>query len=152
MNFQIFLGLGSNLNDRSKILEKAREDIGNTIGKITQTSAVIETAPWGGIEQPNYLNQVIEVHTPFFPLKILGLMQQIEQHAGRIRKEKWGSRTLDIDLLYFENWHFHTPNLIVPHPFIAERDFVLSPLVEIAPDFIHPVYKKSSLELLKNLG
>lgn len=151
MTFKVFLGLGSNLDDRALLLQNALEEISIKVGPISLKSEILETEPWGVTDQPNYLNQVICVHTELYPLALLNTIHEIETKAGRIRTEKWGSRTLDIDILYFENWHFKTPELQIPHPYIAERDFVLQPLFEIAPDFIHPTLMQSTEDLLKAL-
>ena len=146
---RVFLGLGSNLGNREASLFKAYLEIESRIGNITKKSTIIETPAWGIEDSPNYLNAVIEVQTNLFPLELIGTVLSIEQDLGRVRTEKWASRTIDIDILYFEDWHFSTPSLIIPHPYIQKRAFVLEPLAEIAPDMMHAVFKKSHLELLE---
>ncbi|MCL4159071.1 UNVERIFIED_CONTAM: hypothetical protein GTU68_042068, partial [Idotea baltica] len=90
--------------------------------------------------------------TDLLPLELIEKVLALETKLGRIRTEKWASRVIDIDILYFNDWHFNTPNLVVPHPYIAERTFVLEPLANMAPDFVHPIYLKSNLELLNTLN
>lgn len=143
-----FLLLGGNLGDRKSNLEKAALLIEKKIGLITAKSALYETKPWGKTDQPDFLNQVLMLETEQNPELILKAALTIEQEMGRVRIEKWGARLIDIDLLYVENQILNSKNLILPHPGIAQRRFVLEPLAEIAPDFIHPVLKKSHRQLL----
>ena len=146
--FTVFLGLGSNLGDRQEHLRAGLQKICERIGELKKVSGLYETEPWGVEGQNSYFNLAAEVTTPLLPLQLLQTLQEIEQECGRERKEKWGSRTLDIDLLFFENYHFSLPELTVPHPRLTERNFVLYPLAEIAPDFVHPV-RRLTLNQLK---
>lgn len=123
--------------------------IGERIGEVTQASALYETAPWGGIEQPAFLNQVLEVNTALAPAEVLRIALELEHKAGRIRYERWGARHLDIDILYFGQKIMDTPRLTIPHPRLRERRFTLIPLVEIAPNFKHPILKKTNAKLLE---
>ncbi|UBM59782.1 2-amino-4-hydroxy-6-hydroxymethyldihydropteridine diphosphokinase [Marinilongibacter aquaticus] len=129
---KVYLGLGTNLGDRSQHLKDALEAIENQLGTIQRKSSVHETKAWGKTDQPDFLNMVIMVQTEIWPLKLMEKILQIEEQLGRVRKEKWGSRLIDIDVLYFNDWYFNTPGLIVPHPFIQQREFVLQPLQEIS--------------------
>ncbi len=147
----LFLGLGSNLGDRKEALYHAIEAISMQIGIVEKASRIIETPAWGKTDLPDYLNQVILVKTKLWPLECIAKLLKIESSLGRERIEKWASRTIDIDILYFNHWFFNTPDLTVPHPFIQDRYFVLEPLNEIAPDFIHPVLRLNSKELLDHL-
>lgn len=147
---KVFLGLGSNLGNRAENLLMAQELIEEKVGKILSKSSIYETAAWGITEQNAFLNQVLEIETIFSPNAVLHLVLKIEKDMGRIREIKWGERNIDIDILYYNNEIISTENLMVPHPFIQERKFVLVPLCEIAPAFIHPKLKQSNLELLKN--
>ena len=147
---KVFLGLGSNLGNRAENLLMAQELIEEKVGKILSKSSIYETAAWGITEQNAFLNQVLEIETIFSPNAVLHLVLKIETDMGRIREIKWGERSIDIDVLYYNNEIISTENLTVPHPFIQERKFVLVPLCEIAAAFIHPKLKKSNLELLKN--
>lgn len=146
---KIFLGLGSNLGNRAENLLTAQKLIEEKFGKILSKSSIYETAPWGITEQNAFLNQVVEIETSFSPSAVLHLVLKIEKDMGRIREIKWGERSIDIDVLYYNNEIVSTENLVIPHPFIQERKFVLVPLCEIAPVFIHPKLKQTNLELLK---
>ena len=147
-NLQIvYLLLGSNLGNRKEILDKAIELLSQKIGVIILQSKDYETKPWGIINQPDFLNLAIAIHTKLKPLEILEQTQSIENQLGRVRKEKWGARLIDIDIIFYGNETVDEPNLKVPHPLMQERDFALIPLAEIAPDFLHPVLRKTVLEL-----
>ena len=143
----VHLLLGSNLGNRKEILDKAIELIIQKIGVIVSQSKDYETKPWGVTDQPDFLNLAITIHTKLKPLEILEQTQAIENQLGRVRKEKWGARLIDIDLMFYGNEIIDEPNLKVPHPLMQERDFALIPLAEIAPNFVHPVLGETVLEL-----
>lgn len=145
----IYLLLGSNLGDRALLMRTATDRIGERIGDVTRASGLYETAPWGGIEQPAFLNQVLEISTILAPEEVLRIILEIEHELGRVRYERWGARHLDIDILYFGKIVMDTPRLTVPHPRLHERRFTLVPLAEIAPKFMHPVLEKTNTELLE---
>lgn len=145
---EIFILLGTNLGDRFAQLSLAKQYLGSQIGKIIKTSSVYETAAWGVEDQPAFLNQVIVLHSRLSPSECLKQTQQIEQQLGRVRIKKWGERAIDIDLLYFNDEIIDLPDLKIPHPHIGERKFTLIPLAEVAPEHLHPVYKKNSVYLL----
>lgn len=140
------------MGDRSMLLTRAREAIRDEIGSLEATSSIYETEAWGKLDQPNYLNQVVALSTPDLPEEVLEKAMKIEQALGRERNEKWGARTLDIDVLFFEDRRIDQPNLTIPHPELHNRRFVLVPLNEIAPDLVHPVKKKSIKDLLNEVA
>ena len=141
--------LGSNSGDRSGQLRMAIDFIEKEIGNIIVKSKIYETAPWGKVDQPTFLNQALKIESPFSPDELLVKVQSIEQLQGRIRLEKWGERTIDIDIIYYGDKIIDSSFLVIPHPHLTERRFVLMPLTEISPDHIHPILKKSNFELLK---
>lgn len=148
MNDCIFLSLGTNTGDRLANLEKARAAI-KMFGNIISLSSTYQTEAWGKTDQPAFYNQVIEISTALSPVALLSAFLAIEIELGRVREEKWGPRTIDIDILFYGSTLVNQENLILPHPGIADRKFVLVPLNEIASEFIHPVYKKNISELLR---
>jgi len=133
-----FLGLGSNLGDRSYYLEEAVTAMGGAAIKVVATSRTYETEPWGVMDQPLYWNQVIEVETTLEPLELLHVCQEIEHRLGRERKVHWGPRTIDIDILLYDNRVSESEELKLPHPYLEERAFVIAPLREIAPKLVLP--------------
>ncbi len=140
---QIYLGLGSNLESPVEQLRAARAAIANMSG-ISETgfSSLYRSPPMGGKEQPDYVNAVMAIETKLSPLELLTVTQTIENEHGRIRSERWGARTLDIDILLFGDEVLNLPDLIVPHYGMVERAFVLYPLFEIAPDLEIPTHGK----------
>jgi len=147
-NNKVFIALGSNLGDRAENLKKAIHAIELKLGTVVRQSSVYETKPWGNIDQPDFFNQVILIHSNQSPEDCLLILSTIEKQMGRTRTEKWGARIIDLDLLYVDDAIIHTKKLSLPHPGIAQRRFVLVPLVEIAPDFVHPQLKKNQRQLL----
>ncbi|WP_106529207.1 2-amino-4-hydroxy-6-hydroxymethyldihydropteridine diphosphokinase [Chitinophaga niastensis] len=146
MNTAILL-IGGNLGDRTGNLHQAVQLIAATAGKIGKISALYQTAPWGAVDQPDYLNQALQLHTELDALTLLHTLLEIERKIGRIRQEKWGSRLIDIDLIFFNEEIISLPELKIPHPQMQFRQFVLVPLQEIIPDFVHPVLLKTINEL-----
>lgn len=145
---RIFIGLGSNLGDREEYIEQACFLIGKIKGvQLVKRSSNYETEPEGESDQPNYINAAIEIRSELPPGKLLEEFHTIENALGREREVEWGPRTIDIDLLFYDNQIISEDNLQVPHPMLHERMFVLDPLKEIAPDFIHPALEKRIDEL-----
>ena len=144
-----YLLIGGNLGDREKNLETARHLIGQHCGTITNVSSVYETEAWGKNDQPPFLNQVVELETKYNAKQLIRRILKTEKNMGRVRKEKYGPRTIDIDLLLFNDEQHNYSFLNVPHPELHNRRFALVPLAEIAPDAMHNVFKKTISELLE---
>lgn len=143
---QIFLGLGTNLGEKKKNLEKAREKI-VVIAKTIKSSPIYETPPFGIAEQPYFYNQVLEIETILKPKLLLEKLLAIEKEMGRVRTMKNGPRIIDIDILFYDNLILKTESLQIPHTGAVTRSFVLIPMNEIAPEFVHPIEKKRIREL-----
>lgn len=145
----IFLLLGSNLGDRQKHLSDAIARIAS-FASVLRKSSIYITGAWGNANQPDFLNQVIEVDTALAPEQLLQNILEVEATMGRNRIEKWGARTIDIDILFFRDNIVSTDGLAgltIPHPQIQNRKFTLVPLRELAPEFVHPLFKKSVARL-----
>jgi 2-amino-4-hydroxy-6-hydroxymethyldihydropteridine diphosphokinase len=132
-----YIGLGSNLNQPKAQLVKAREQIAK-LGQIVACSSIYQTKPMGDVEQEDYLNAVIAIDTKLSALELLNELQTIEHQQQRIRDIRWGPRTIDCDIILYDNQTIDHPRLIVPHYGLRERNFVLYPLLEIAPDSLLP--------------
>jgi 2-amino-4-hydroxy-6-hydroxymethyldihydropteridine diphosphokinase len=145
----VYLLLGSNLGDSESILRLAKSLIEARIGTVIKASSIYLTKAWGIENQPDFLNQVLELDTVLDASKVLQYILEIERELGRIRFQKWGTRIIDIDILYFGKLIIDTKNLVIPHPENQNRNFVLVPMAEIAPDLMHPVLQLSQTELLK---
>jgi len=145
----VYLLLGSNLEDPDHQLRIAREWIEKKVGSLDQCSSIYWSAPWGNEDQPAFLNQVIQLSTTSSADDLLTILLSIEQEMGRQRLVKWGSRIIDIDILYYGQEIITHTHLKIPHPEIANRRFVLVPLNEIAPDFKHPVLNVNTSVLLE---
>ena len=141
----VYLGLGTNLGDKSANLHAAVHLISGKIGKVISLSSFYATAPWGFESENSFLNAAICVETSLSPLEVLHRTQEIERTLGRTHKSTGGiyhDRIIDIDLLLYNKEIIQTPELTIPHPLMLQRDFVMNPLVEIAPDVVHPVFGK----------
>ena len=145
-----YLLIGGNLGDRLFFLAAAQEKMKQKGIVVSRQSSIYETEPWGISDQPSFLNQVLEVSTILTPKALLDQLLLVEQELGRVRTQKNGSRTIDIDILYFENEKINLPGLHIPHERIAIRKFVLIPLSELIPDFIDPAVGKSVNSMLQN--
>ncbi len=146
----IFLLLGSNLNDRENMLARARSRLESYAIEITSQSGLYETDAWGNTNQPPFLNQALQVRAAFNPEELLKITREIESDLGRIRYERWGPRCIDIDILYWDQRIITKPDLKIPHPEIHNRRFALTPLHELAPDFRHPVLNLTNAALLRS--
>ena len=148
---KLFLLLGGNLGDKAKIFKKARTRLEDELGKMIRHSSVYETEPWGFQSDDLFWNQVLVLETRLSPPDVLKITKTIEVELGRVRKaERYSSRMIDIDLLFYDDLVFHGSELELPHSRMIDRRFVLEPLAEIAPDMLHPVFRKTIIELLEN--
>lgn len=147
----VFLLLGSNMGERHSFLKQAIAGIKQQAGEVVKVSAVYETQAWGKTNEADYLNQVLQVQTMLQPRALLNSVLQIELNLGRKREVKWGARTIDIDILFYNNTIVNEAGLVIPHPELQHRRFTMEPLAEIAPGFMHPVLHKSMLQLKNEL-
>jgi 2-amino-4-hydroxy-6-hydroxymethyldihydropteridine diphosphokinase len=143
-----YLLTGGNEGDRFLHMQEARANIELICGQLLQVSSLYETAPWGKTDQPDFLNQIILIDTKLSPEELLHAILSIEEMGGRKRTVKNAPRTIDIDILFYNELILEKPGLSIPHPRIADRRFVLVPLNEISPGFIHPVIGKTIHQLL----
>lgn len=145
---KVYFLIGGNLGDREQILDQSINLMQDKIGSLVQLSPIYETEPWGFEHEQNFLNQVVVLESDFAPLLVLDLCQDIEKKMGRVRKKnRYSERTIDIDILFYEDQIINSERLEIPHPRMKERKFALCPLKDVAEDFIHPVFQKSIAEL-----
>ena len=145
-----YLLLGSNMGDRESYLQRARLLIEEKTGTILKTSGIYETAPWGIEIQPSFLNQVLVLETALSPESLMQSLLAIENSMGRIREKKMGPRTIDIDILFYDDLVYQSASLVVPHPHLHLRRFVLLPLSEINASKQHPQLAQTIEQLLNN--
>ncbi len=145
-----WIGLGTNLGDRKGHLATAQQQLGDKGGRILAVSAIYETEPWGYESRNMFYNQCLVMETTHSPHSLLDRLQEIEQLIGRVSVTGgYADRIIDLDLLFYDDLVMHTDELVLPHPKMQERLFVLRPLAEIAPEKIHPVFGVSVAELLE---
>ena len=146
---ELILSLGGNLGNKAEIFTETRKYVCDLIGIIKDTSPVYETQPWGFESLHSFWNQVLVVETGLSPAGVLAIIRKIEDHFGRTRETgKYLSRMMDIDILFYGSQIVHTGELVIPHPLIAYRRFILAPLADIMPLFEHPVTGKRVIEML----
>lgn len=144
-----YLLTGGNLGNRENNLALAKELIDQQCGRVTLASFLYETAAWGNTDQPSFLNQVLQLETKLTARQLIRRLLKIERQMGRERKERYGPRIIDIDILLFNDEVHHYPLLKLPHPEMQNRRFALLPLAEIAAGAVHPVFHKTIRELLE---
>lgn len=148
----VFIGIGSNLGDRQSFLDESIVRIGCYAGEITGRSSVIETEPWGFESATPFLNMAVRIETDLSPADLLSQLLDIETGMGRIRRGKgYESRVIDLDILFYDDLVINNKDLVIPHPLLHKRLFVLKPLAELTPDLVHPVLNRSISELLNDL-
>jgi 2-amino-4-hydroxy-6-hydroxymethyldihydropteridine diphosphokinase len=146
---KVFLLIGGNMGDRLQNLHQAIALLSATCGQVIQQSVVYETAAWGKTDQPAFLNQALLLTTALTPHELITTILSVEEKMGRLRMEKNGPRVIDIDIIFYNELVMHEPHLTIPHPQLQNRRFVLVPLYEIAPQFVHPVFHKTIAQLLE---
>ena len=147
---KVYLLTGGNMGNRQAMLEQAKNRIQKEIGVISACSEIYETAAWGKADQPSFLNQALEITALLSAREVLSGVLSIEAKMGRFRQAKFGPRIIDIDILLYNNAIINEPGLIIPHARLAGRRFALTPLAEIAPDYVHPILKETIGTLLLN--
>ncbi|WP_233186285.1 2-amino-4-hydroxy-6-hydroxymethyldihydropteridine diphosphokinase [Thermotoga sp. KOL6] len=145
------IALGSNLGNRKANIETAIEKMKEKGLSIEKISTIVETEPYGYVNQPKFLNAVCLANTSLSPRGLLETLLSIEKEMGRKRTRKWGPRIIDLDIIFYNELVVREKDLVIPHPDAHNRFFVLEPLCEIAPNFVHPVFKKTVRELLDDL-
>lgn len=150
MKHHLFLAIGSNLGDRQHNLHSALQAV-RRIAEVEKVSSIYETEPWGYTDQPAFLNQVLAATTLLSPFEVLNSIKSMEGEIGRTPTFRYGPRVIDIDILLYDDLIMDEDRLILPHPRMTERAFVMVPLEEIAPQHIHPVFQQTIHDLLQNL-
>ncbi|HEL2738460.1 TPA: 2-amino-4-hydroxy-6-hydroxymethyldihydropteridine diphosphokinase [Streptococcus suis] len=153
MKHLAYLSIGGNMGDRLAYLKAALDKLASHPGcQLGLVSNIYETPAWGKTDQADFLNLACQVYTDLSAQDFLSVCQKIEQELDRVRIEKWGQRTIDLDIIFWDDQVISEENLLVPHPYAHKRAFVLLPLADIARDFCHPILGQKVEELVRNLG
>jgi len=153
MSNTTYIGIGSNQGDKYKNCTLAIENICACVSnRLIKRSSFYQTEPWGYREQDDFINLVVKIQTSFSPLELLFFLQGIEKKLRKKKNKKWGPRTIDLDILFYNDQKFESPQLTIPHPLLHQRGFVLLPLKEITPHLIHPVFNQTISQLLDRLS
>ena len=147
MSHTVYIALGTNLGERSGNLRAAIEGLAPDVTVLAE-SKIYETPPWGYKDQPSFLNMVVKAETDLEPAALLMFLKKLEVDLGREKSVRWGPRLIDLDILFYDDLVIESPPLVIPHPRLHERGFVLVPLADVAAEFIHPVLGKRVWELL----
>jgi 2-amino-4-hydroxy-6-hydroxymethyldihydropteridine diphosphokinase len=148
MSHTVFIALGANLGDRQDFLRQARLALAEKVSNLA-CSPVYQTPPWGYLDQPDFLNQVVKAETDLTPQALLDFVKSIENRMGRVKEIHNGPRLIDLDILFYDDIQLEAGRLIIPHPRMAGRGFVLAPLADLAPDLVHPASGKTMAEMLR---
>ncbi|MCE5206973.1 MAG: 2-amino-4-hydroxy-6-hydroxymethyldihydropteridine diphosphokinase [Chloroflexi bacterium] len=149
---KVYLSTGSNLGDRQSKLQVAINKLNDYAGiSVLRVSPVYETEPWGYLNQPRFLNQVVEIETEIAPVELVSVMKHLEKEMGRTPNFKNGPRVIDMDIVLYGSRIIEQEGITIPHPFFPERAFVLVPLADLIPDFIHPVLGKTIQQLMAEI-
>ncbi len=148
-NNSVVLSLGGNVGDVKQSFMRSIDFLKKEVGEVVLISPIYQTKAWGVENQPDFLNQVLVLNSKLNPQKVLEKCLDIELRLGRVRKQKWFERNIDIDMLFYNDEIIDSPNLTIPHPYVHKRNFVLYPLADVLPNFKHPLLGESMEELKK---
>ncbi|MHB9926044.1 2-amino-4-hydroxy-6-hydroxymethyldihydropteridine diphosphokinase [Clostridium botulinum] len=147
----VYVAFGSNIGEKESYIKRALEKIEERGMEIIKVSSIYETEPYGVLDQDSFLNGVVKIETNLTPEDLIGELLNIEKQLNRVRERRWGPRTIDLDIIFYDDLIINEKDLVIPHKDMENREFVLKPLCDIDENFIHPVLKKSVRELYDGL-